>query len=151
LTFRQVANGLGMTGPYFLIPILMEYLVEFYEFKGGLMIYGGICLHIFLAGLVMKDIKIIDSRTEAESFLPEHEVKIKKQHFSLELLKQPSLVIICLSMLLHFFGNLDYIPRLSSICFLRYYLISLRRLRIDFRFSRRVLKGGVAFDRHRRQ
>ena len=54
-----MANGLGMTGPYFLIPILMEYLVEFYGFKGGLMIYGGICLHVFLAGLVMKDIKIL--------------------------------------------------------------------------------------------
>ena len=59
----QVANGLAMTGPYFLVPILMEYLMENYGLRGGLMIYGGICLHVFLTGIVMKDIKIVGRAT----------------------------------------------------------------------------------------
>ena len=58
----QVANGIGMTGPYFLIPVLMEYLIETYGFRGGLFLYGGICLHVVLTGFVMKDIRISGKR-----------------------------------------------------------------------------------------
>ena len=51
-----------MTGPYFLIPILMEYLIETYGFRGGLFLYGGICLHVVVTGFVMKDIRISGER-----------------------------------------------------------------------------------------
>ena len=127
-----------MTGPYFLIPILMEYFIEYYGFRGGLLIYGGICLHVFLAGFVMKDIKIVgedevaitlevgltwtyeqdqmkksnfhflisDAGSQNESFLPKQEIKNNKLQSLLELLKQPSQVIICSSMLLHFLVRL---------------------------------------------
>ena len=61
----QVANGIGLSGPYFLIPILMEYLIEEFGFRGGLFIYGGLCLHVVLTGFVMKDIKVLGKENQA--------------------------------------------------------------------------------------
>ena len=60
-----MANGIGLSGPYFLIPILMEYLIEEFGFRGGLFIYGGLCLHVVLTGFVMKDIKVLGKENQA--------------------------------------------------------------------------------------
>lgn len=104
---RSVANGIGMTGPYFLIPILMEYLIESYGFRGGLFIYGGICLHLVVTGFVMKDIRIEKNPNGTKAFLEMTETEKSKTTgvvSAFRLITHPSLLVICLAMLLHFFG-----------------------------------------------